>query len=59
MKEAVTKLKTEFNAKLLYWNNLKSSKAKAAIILLFTVVIALKVFTTIFTLDWVASLFSV
>lgn len=30
MKEAVTKLKTEFNAKLLYWNNLKSSKAKAA-----------------------------
>ncbi|ALQ08255.1 MULTISPECIES: hypothetical protein [Pseudoalteromonas] len=59
MKEAVSKLKTEFNAKLLYWNNLKSNKAKALILLLFIAVIALKVFTTIFTFDWLASLFRI
>jgi lipid-A-disaccharide synthase-like uncharacterized protein len=58
MKDAISKLKTELNTRLLYWNNLKSNKVKALLILLFLAVVGLKIFTTIFTVDWLASLFN-
>ncbi|MEI8665425.1 hypothetical protein P4S81_11955 [Pseudoalteromonas sp. B28] len=57
MKDALDNLKTEFNAKRLYWKNLKSYKAKVFFILLFVAVIALKLFTTVFTFDWIVGLF--
>jgi hypothetical protein len=56
MKDALDNFKTEFNAKRLYWKSLKSYKAKVFIILLFVVVIALKIITTVFTFDWIVSL---
>jgi hypothetical protein len=56
MKESINEVKTELKAKLLYWNNLKSTKVKAAVIVLFVAVIALKVFTTVLTFDWLNGL---
>lgn len=56
MKEGVDKLKSEFQAKLLFWNNIKSKKIKAVLILLCFGLIGLKVFTTILTFDWLAGL---
>jgi hypothetical protein len=56
MKEGIDKLKREFQAKLLIWNNLKSKKIKALLILLCFGLIGLKVFTTILTFDWLAGL---
>jgi len=53
MKDALDKFKTELNVKRLYWKNLKSYKAKVFIILLFVAVITLKIFTTVFTFDWI------
>tara|TARA_B100000809_G_C14885198_1_gene440644 strand:- start:475 stop:651 length:177 start_codon:yes stop_codon:yes gene_type:complete len=57
MKESIDEIKNELKAKLLYWNNLKSRKIKAAVILLFLGVIVLKIFTTVLTFDWVSGLF--
>jgi len=56
MKEGVDKLKSEFQAKLLFWNNIKSKKIKALLVLLCFGLIGLKVFTTILTFDWLAGL---
>ncbi|GAB55842.1 hypothetical protein GPUN_1726 [Glaciecola punicea ACAM 611] len=56
MKEDIDELKNEFRAKLLFWNNIKSKKFKFLLILLCFGLIGLKVFTTIFTFDWLAGL---
>ncbi|MEL0654762.1 hypothetical protein V6257_06970 [Pseudoalteromonas issachenkonii] len=56
MKDALDNFKTEFNAKRFYWKNLKSNKAKVFFILLFVVVVVLKIFTTVFTFDWIVGL---
>jgi|TARA_B110000116_G_C16394011_1_gene384261 hypothetical protein len=56
MKESIVEIKNELKAKLLYWNNLKSRKIKAAVILLFLGIIVLKIFTTVLTFDWVSGL---
>lgn len=58
MKEAINEVKNEVKAKLLFWNNLKSSKLKVALVLLFIALVGLKIFTTVLTFDWLASLFS-
>jgi hypothetical protein len=56
MKESIDELKSEFQAKFLFWNNIKSRKIKALLILLCFSLIGLKVFTTILTFDWLAGL---
>lgn len=56
MKEDIEELKSEFQAKLLFWNNIKSKRVKAVLILLCFGLIGLKVFTTILTFDWLAGL---
>ncbi len=58
MKQALAEIKNEFKAKLLFWNNIQSKKIKVALILLFLALVGLKVFTTVLTFDWLASLFS-
>jgi len=58
MKESINEVKSELKAKLVYWNNLKSSKVKAAVIVLSLGIIMLKIFTTILTFDWLSDLFS-
>ncbi len=58
MKQALAEIKNEFKAKLLFWNNIQSKKIKVALILLFSALVGLKVFTTVLTFDWLASLFS-
>ncbi|KGK01638.1 hypothetical protein [Thalassotalea sp. ND16A] len=58
MKEAIDEVKGEVKAKLLFWNNIQSKKVKVALIFLFIAIVGLKVFTTILTFDWLASLFS-
>ncbi len=58
MKQALAEIKNEFKAKLLFWNNIQSKKIKVAFILLFIALVGLKVFTTVLTFDWLASLFS-
>ena len=58
MKEAINDIKSEIKAKLLYWNNIQSKKAKVALIILFAGLIALKIFTTVLTFDWLTRLFS-
>tara|TARA_R110002167_G_scaffold91267_12_gene245591 strand:- start:5357 stop:5533 length:177 start_codon:yes stop_codon:yes gene_type:complete len=58
MKESMDELKGEVKAKLLYWNNIKSSKVKVLLIVLFLGLFGLKIFTTVLTFDWLVSLFS-
>jgi formate hydrogenlyase subunit 4 len=58
MKEVISRIKSEFQAKLLAWNNIQSHMLKVALICLFIALIGLKVFTTVLTFDWLASLFS-
>jgi len=58
MKEAVDEVKNEVKAKLLLWKNIKSRKVKVIFIFLFLGLVGLKVFTTVLTFDWLASLFS-
>jgi hypothetical protein len=58
VKEDIAELKNEFKAKLLFWNNIKSKKLKVALVCLFVSLIGLKVFTTVLTFDWLASIFS-
>ena len=57
MKESIDELKGEFKAKLDYWSNMKSRKAKVFLIVLSLALIALKIFTTVLTFDWLKSLF--
>ncbi len=56
MKKNFDELKSELQAKLLFWNNIKSKQTKALLILVFFGLIGLKVFTTILTFDWLVSL---
>ena len=56
MKNNYNELKSELQAKLLFWNNIKSKQAKALLILVFFGLIGLKVFTTILTFEWLVSL---
>ncbi|WP_198556684.1 hypothetical protein [Paraglaciecola sp. MB-3u-78] len=56
MNKDFDELKSELQAKLLFWNNIKSKQTKAFLILVFFGVIGLKVFTTILTFDWLARL---
>jgi len=58
MKEAIDEIKTELKSKLLFWNSIQSKKVKIALIFLFIGLVGLKVFTTVLTFDWLASLFS-
>jgi hypothetical protein len=57
MNKDFDELKSELQAKLLFWNNIKSKQTKALLILVFFGVIGLKVFTTILTFDWLERLF--
>jgi hypothetical protein len=56
MKEVMNELTDEFKAKLLFWRNIRSKKVKVALLFLFIALIILKVFTTVLTFDWLASL---
>lgn len=58
MKESIDELKREFKAKLNFWNDMQSMKIKVALLLLFIGLIGLKIFTTVLTFDWLASLFN-
>ena len=58
MAEVNNELKSELKTKWLYWHNLKSRKVKTAVILLGLTIIALKIFTTVLTFDWLSGLFS-
>ena len=58
MKEAIDEVKNEVKAKLLLWKNIKNRKVKGFFIFLFLGLVGLKVFTTVLTFDWLASLFS-
>jgi hypothetical protein len=58
MKDAIDEVKSEVKAKLLYWNNIQSKKVKVALMLLFAGLVALKIFTTVLTFDWLTNLFS-
>ena len=58
MKEVINELTDEFKAKLLFWRNIQSKKVKVALLFLFVALIILKVFTTVLTFNWLASLFS-
>ncbi|BBM00134.1 hypothetical protein [Microbulbifer sp. GL-2] len=56
MKEGIEKVKSEINSKILFWNNIKSRKLKAALIVVFVGVVFLKIYTTVFTFDWFTNL---
>jgi hypothetical protein len=58
MKDAINEVKVEVKAKLLLWNNIQSRKLKVALVFLSIALIGLKVFTTVLTFDWLASLFN-
>lgn len=58
MKEDLEKVKKDVKAKLLFWQNIESKKVKAALILALIALVGLKIFTTVLTFDWLASLFS-
>jgi len=58
MKESIDEVKKEVKDKLLLWKNIQSRKVKVIFIFLFLGLVGLKVFTTVLTFDWLASLFS-
>lgn len=58
MKEAMDELKNEAKAKLLFWNKIESKTVKVAIVFVFIGLVALKVFTTVLTFDWLKNLFT-
>ena len=58
MAEVKNELKSELKTKWLYWHNLKSRKVNVAVIILGLGIIALKIFTTVLTFDWLSGLFS-
>ena len=55
MKKAMDEVKNEVKEKLALWGNIKSRKVKVIFVFLF---LGLKVFTTVLTFDWLASLLS-
>jgi hypothetical protein len=57
MKESISEVKNEVKAKLLFWNNIESRKLKVALVFLGIALVALKVFTTVLTFDWLSGLF--
>ena len=57
MKEAINEVKNEVQAKLLFWDNIKSRKLKVALVFIFIALVALKISTTVLTFDWLTSLF--
>jgi hypothetical protein len=57
IREAIDQVRTEVNAKILDWNKIKSRKLKVGLICFFITLLALKLFTTFLTFDWLASLF--
>lgn len=48
----------EIKAKWRYWFNIKSKKTKAFLILICIALVGLKIFTTVLTFEWLASLFN-
>ena len=58
MKKSIDEIKNEVKAKLLFWKNIKSRKVKVLFLFLFLGLVGLKVFTTVFTFDWLARLLS-
>lgn len=58
MREVLADIKTELKSKLLFWKNIQSKKIRIALIFLLIGLVGLKVFTTVLTFDWLASLFS-
>ncbi|WP_172820650.1 hypothetical protein [Cognaticolwellia beringensis] len=58
MKAVKNEVKEEIKAKWLYWNNIKSKKNKVLLVILLLSLIGLKIFTTVLTFDWLASLFN-
>ena len=58
MKNSIDEIKNEVKAKLLFWKNIKSRKVKVLFLFLFLGLVGLKVFTTVFTFDWLARLLS-
>lgn len=58
MKDSINEVKSELKAKLLFWRNIQSYKVKVALIFVFIGLVALKVFTTVLTFDWLTSLVS-
>ncbi|QFT55296.1 hypothetical protein FIU95_12090 [Microbulbifer sp. THAF38] len=56
MKEGLEKVKSEINSKISFWNNVKSRKVKAGLIVLFIGIVCLKIYTTVFTFDWFTNL---
>lgn len=57
MKEAIEEIKSAANVKLHFWHAIENRWVKASIIVLLLAVIALKVFTTVWTFDWLTNLF--
>jgi len=57
VKEAINEVKNEVQAKLLFWDNIKSRKLKVALVFIFIALVALKISTTVLTFDWLTSLF--
>jgi hypothetical protein len=57
VKEAINEVKNEVQAKLLFWDNIKSRKLKVALVFIFIGLDALKISTTVLTFDWLTSLF--
>ena len=58
MKKAYEEVKEEAKAKFTQWNSVKSKWVKIFLVVLFLAIIALKIFTTVFTFDWLVGLFS-
>ena len=58
MKNSIDEIKNEVKAKLLFWKNIKSRKVKVLFLFLFLGLVGLKVFTTVYTFDWLARLIS-
>ncbi len=56
VKEGLEKVKSEINSKISFWNNVKSRKVKAGLIVLFIGIVCLKIYTTVFTFDWFTNL---
>ena len=49
-------LKQGFQSKIAYFNTLKSKKAKVTIVFVLVSIIAIKILTTIYTVDWLTGL---
>lgn len=58
MTELIRKVQSEVKAKLLFSRNIQNKTVKAGFIFVAIGLIALKIFTTVLTFDWLASLFN-